>query len=182
MSLFLHASCLVSHKKAFVVQIMVKHTHTRGASQDVSAGFVFRSACDDSGKWWHPCLGVGLPFVMLFLGALTRTAVKPLFALALIHIHVSRVSSRGGERFNWALDGEVLEWQVEEEVESRCLRHYWPWAAFPLFDSFCVELESLSSKIIWEIMEYQFAARVGPLTDAQFVVSLCTGYMQILYV
>lgn len=27
MSLFLHASCLVSHKKAFVVQIMVKHTH-----------------------------------------------------------------------------------------------------------------------------------------------------------
>lgn len=169
MSLFLHASCLVSHKKAFVVQIMVKHTHVVPArtSRQVSCSV-------------HPVMILGSdgirasdarcgPFPLLCFSSEPLRAQRwsGLFAFALIHIHASGVSSRGGERFNWALDGEVPEWQVEEEVESRCLRHYWPWAAFPLFDSFCVELESLSSKIIREIMEYQFAARVGPLTDAQ---------------
>lgn len=146
---------------------MVKHTHTH---TQVSAGFVFRSPCDDSGKWWHPCFWRSVwafPLLSCSSEALRAQRWSGLFAFALIHIHARGVSSRGGERFNWALDGEVPEWQVEEEVESRCSRHYWPWAAFPLFESFCVELEILSSNIICEIMEYQFAARVEPLTDAQ---------------
>lgn len=79
-----------------------------------------------------------------------------LFAFSLIHIHSSGVSSHGEEWFNWALDIEAPEWQVEE-VDPHCSRHYWPWAAFLLFQPFCSERENLLCKITCKVIEYQLA-------------------------
>lgn len=146
--------------------MLIIHTHTYygvfSAGQDVLVGFCPKVMASTLLK-----LSVGLSFVILFLGALNAHSGEAVY----LHL-LSYIFMRAGSAHVEGSD--LIGLWTERFLSDRWKRRRSPAAcgitdparaAFPLFECVCVKLEKLSSEIIREIMEYQFAARVGPLTD-----------------